>query len=69
MSRSFYETLVEQMRGPKFKAEWDALAPERQIMWATIEEREDRNSAQYFTESPTLSMPTSVGWRTTPKQP
>lgn len=30
MSRSFRETLVERMQGPKFKAEWDALAPKCQ---------------------------------------
>ena len=32
MGKNFRETLNEQLRDPEFKAEWDALEPERQIM-------------------------------------
>ena len=31
MGKNFRETLNEQLRDPAFKAEWDALEPERQI--------------------------------------
>ena len=46
MGKNFRETLVEQMQNPEFRAEWDALAPERQIMRAIIEGREDRDLTQ-----------------------
>ena len=32
MGKNFRETLAEQMEDPAFKAEWDAQAPERQLM-------------------------------------
>ena len=40
MARNFRETLNEQLRDPEFKAEWDALEPERQIVRAMLEGRE-----------------------------
>lgn len=46
MGKNFRETLDEQMQDPEFKAEWDALAPERQIMRAIIEGREGRDLTQ-----------------------
>lgn len=46
MGKNFRETLNEQLRDPKFKAEWDALEPERQIMRAIIEGREERDLTQ-----------------------
>ena len=46
MSKNFRETLDERMQDPEFKAEWDALAPERQIMRAIVEGREGRDLTQ-----------------------
>ena len=46
MSKNFRETLDERMQDPEFKAEWDALEPERQIMRAIVEGREGRNLTQ-----------------------
>lgn len=46
MGKNFRETLNEQLRDPEFKAEWDALEPERQIMRAIIEGRNDRDLTQ-----------------------
>ena len=46
MGKNFRETLEEQLQDPEFKAEWDALAPERQIMRAIVEGREDRDLTQ-----------------------
>lgn len=40
MGKNFRETLDEQMKDPKFRAEWEALEPERQIIRAMIEGRE-----------------------------
>ena len=40
MGKNFRETLNERLNDPAFKAEWDALAPERQIVRAMIEGRE-----------------------------
>ena len=40
MGKNFRDTLNEQLRDPEFKAEWDALEPERQIMRAIVEGRE-----------------------------
>ena len=40
MSKNFRDTLNEQLRDPEFKAEWEALGPERQIMRAIVEDRE-----------------------------
>lgn len=46
MSKNFRETLAEQLKNEKFKAEWDALEPERQIVMAIIEGREERGLTQ-----------------------
>lgn len=40
MGKNFRETLAEQMHDPEFRAEWEALEPERQITMAIIEGRE-----------------------------
>lgn len=40
MGKNFRETLAEQMQDPEFRAEWEALEPERQITMAIIEGRE-----------------------------
>ena len=46
MGKNFRETLNEQLQDPEFKAEWDALEPERQIMRAIIEARDERDLTQ-----------------------
>lgn len=46
MSKNFRETLDEQLKGPVFQAEWEALEPERQIIRAIIEGRERRDLTQ-----------------------
>ena len=46
MGKNFRETLDEQLRDPEFKAEWDALEPERQIVRAMLEGRERANLTQ-----------------------
>ena len=46
MGKNFRETLNEQLQDPEFKAEWDALEPERQIMRAIIEGRDERDLTQ-----------------------
>ena len=40
------EYLAEQMKDPEFKAEWDALEPEFQIIRAIIEGREARQFSE-----------------------
>ena len=39
MGKNFRETLNEQRKSPEFKAEWDALEPEFQIMKGVLFER------------------------------
>ena len=46
MGKNFRETLNEQLQDPEFKAECDALEPERQIMRAIIEGRDERDLTQ-----------------------
>lgn len=46
MGKNFHETLNEQLKDPEFKAEWDALEPEYQIMKAIIEGRAEQNLTQ-----------------------
>lgn len=46
MGKNFRETLNEQLRDPEFKAEWDALEPERQIMRAIVEGRNEQALTQ-----------------------
>ena len=46
MEKNFRETLNEQLRDPEFKAEWDALEPERQIVRAMLMGRERADLTQ-----------------------
>lgn len=46
MGKNFRETLSEQMKDPEFRAEWEALEPERQIIRAIIEGREANDLTQ-----------------------
>ena len=46
MGKNFRETLNQQLKDPEFRAEWDALEPERQIMRAIIEGREEKDLTQ-----------------------
>ena len=46
MGKNFRETLNEQLRDPEFKAEWDALEPEGQIMRAIVEGRDEQALTQ-----------------------
>lgn len=46
MGKNFRETLHEQMGDPEFRAEWEALEPERQIIRAIIEGRERSDLTQ-----------------------
>lgn len=46
MGKNYRETLNEQLRDPEFRAEWEALEPERQIIRAIIEGRECRDMTQ-----------------------
>ena len=46
MGKKFRETLNEQLRDPEFKAEWDALEPERQIVRAMLMGRERADLTQ-----------------------
>ncbi len=46
MGKNFRETFAEQMKDPEFRAEWDALEPERQIIRAMLEGRAERAVTQ-----------------------
>lgn len=47
MGKNFRETLNEQLRDdPEFRAEWNAIEPERQIMRAIIEGRQNQHMTQ-----------------------
>ena len=46
MSKNFRETLRERMQDPDFRAEWEALEPERQIICAIMEAREENHMTQ-----------------------
>lgn len=46
MGKNFRETLNEQLRDPEFRTEWEALEPERQIIRAMIEGREEKHMTQ-----------------------
>ena len=46
MGKNFRETPNEQLRVPEFKAEWDALEPERQIVRAMLMGRERADLTQ-----------------------
>lgn len=44
--KNFRETLEAEMKNPEFRAEWEALEPEFQIMRAIIEGRKEGNLTQ-----------------------
>lgn len=46
MGKNFRETLNEQLNDPQFRAEWDAMEPERQIMRAMLAGRETKAMTQ-----------------------
>lgn len=46
MGKNFRETLREQMEDPEFRAEWEALEPERQIIRAILDSRKERDVTQ-----------------------
>ena len=46
MGKNFRDTLNERLTDPAFRAEWDALEPERQIMKAIIDGREEKALTQ-----------------------
>lgn len=46
MGKNFRETLNERMQNPAFRTEWDAQEPERQIMRAIVEGREENGMTQ-----------------------
>lgn len=46
MGKNYRETLEELLKNPKFRAEWEALQPEFQIMLAIVEGREARDLSQ-----------------------
>ena len=46
MARSIRDTITEQLENPAFKAEWDALVPEYQIVRAMLSAREETGITQ-----------------------
>ncbi len=46
MGKNFRETLTEQLKDPEFRAEWEALEPERQIIRAMLDGREANDLTQ-----------------------
>ena len=46
MGKNFRETLNDQMNNPDFRAEWESLEPERQIIRAILDGREKNNITQ-----------------------
>lgn len=46
MGKYFRDTLNERMKDPAFLAEWNAQEPERQIMRAIAEGREEKDMTQ-----------------------
>ena len=46
MGKNFRDKLNERMKDPAFLAEWNAQEPERQIMRAIAEGREERDMTQ-----------------------
>ena len=46
MGKNFRETLNDQMNNPDFRAEWESLEPERQIIRAILDGREKNNMTQ-----------------------
>lgn len=57
MGKNFRETLNEQLNDPEFRAEWEALEPERQIIRAIIDGREANDLTQkQLAETPGSAM-------------
>ena len=46
MGKNFRDTLNKQMKNPEFKAEWDALEPEFQVVKAILNARKEKNITQ-----------------------
>ena len=46
MGKNFRETLNQQMQNTEFKAEWEALEPEFQIIKANLNGRKEKNITQ-----------------------
>ena len=46
MGKNFRETLNERLEDPAFRTEWDEMEPERQIMRAIIDGREENDLTQ-----------------------
>lgn len=46
MSKSFRQSLDEQLIDPEFKKEWDALDPEFQVIRAILDARKSKNITQ-----------------------
>lgn len=46
MGKNFRETLNERLLDTEFRAEWEALEPEHQIMKAIIDGREEKDLTQ-----------------------
>lgn len=46
MGKNFRETLNEQLHDPEFRAEWESLEPERQIIKAMLESRDAHDLTQ-----------------------
>ena len=64
------EVIAEEMKNPAFKAEWDALEPEFQIIRAIIEGREARNfSEEELSEATGISRRIFSAWRKAPPIP
>lgn len=46
MTKNYKTTLIEKLKDPEFKKEWDALEPEYQIIRAIISAREETGMTQ-----------------------
>jgi transcriptional regulator with XRE-family HTH domain len=46
MGKNFRETLNQRLEDPAFRAEWEELEPERQIMRAMLDGREEKDLTQ-----------------------
>ena len=46
MGKSYRETLIQQLKDPLFKAEWETLEPEYQLIRLMIEGREKNHLSQ-----------------------
>lgn len=46
MAKNFRDTLNERLKDPAFRAEWEALEPEREIVKAMLTGREARHLTQ-----------------------